>query len=479
MFASDSDGTEQEWQKVRDLLRREVGETAFGTWLKPINLIDREDDQVLLGVPTLFMRDWLIQHYADRIRIAWGRVNQDVRSIVLSIQPPVTAPGDAASNNSAQSAAANAPKPAPVETTANKAQPRVEAGNGQWRENALEEFGIKLDPRMTFESFVVGKPNELAVAAAERVARSAIPPFNPLFLYGGVGLGKTHLMHAIATRAKEIDTNRRVIYLSAEKFMYQFVRSLRQRDTMGFKELFRSVDMLMVDDVQFIGDKDSTQEEFFHTFNTLIERKRQIVISADRSPSDLSSLQERIRSRLGWGLCADIHPTTYELRLGILQTKAEQLKVSAPLRVLEFLASRITSNVRELEGALNRIVHHASLFHRPIALEMAQDVLKDQIRSHDRRVTIDDIQKAVVEHYGIRLADMASNRRQRSVARPRQVAMYLAKKLTSHSLPEIGKQFGKRDHTTVMHAVKKIDELMADDRTIADDVESLTKALKG
>ena len=302
----------------------------------------------------------------------------------------------------------------------------------------LEELGARLDPRFTFETFVVGKPNEFAVAAAERVAMSDKPPFNPLFLYGGVGLGKTHLMHAIAWRTRQIDPARRIVYLSAEKFMYQFVRALRSKDTMGFKELFRSVDLLMVDDVQFISGKDSTQEEFFHTFNALVDRGRQIVISADRSPSDLAGLEERIRSRLGWGLVADIHPTTYELRLGILQAKAEQARGEVPLRVLEFLASRITSNVRELEGALNRIVHQASLVQRPISVEMAQEVLRDLLRANDRRVTIDEIQKAVVDHYAIRMADMTSSRRSRAIARPRQVAMYLAKQLTPRSLPEIG-----------------------------------------
>ena len=285
-------------------------------------------------------------------------------------------------------------------------------------------------------------------------------------------------MHAIAHRVKQLDPGRRVVYLSAEKFMYQFVRALRSKDTMTFKELFRSVDLLMVDDVQFISGKDSTQEEFFHTFNTLVDRGRQIVISADRSPSDLSGLEERIRSRLGWGLVADIHPTTYELRLGILQAKAEQLKVEIPERVVEFLASRITSNVRELEGAMNRIVHQASIAQKTISIDMAQEVLKDLLRANDRRVTIEEIQKAVVEHYSIRMADMTSARRSRAVARPRQMAMYLAKQLTPRSLPEIGKKFGGRDHTTVMHAVRQIEKLTAEDRAIADDLDSLRRKLQ-
>ena len=454
---------EQQWIQVRGLLRAEVGDTAYSTWLKPLDLAQIDGDRVIIAVPTQFMRDWVVAHYADRIRGLWSAINPKVRTIALNVRPTTATPA------AAERPAAPLPAARPVEIEAIPTPSEV---------HALEDLGARLDPRFTFETFVVGKPNEFAVAAAERVASSAKPPFNPLFLYGGVGLGKTHLMHAIAHRVKQLDPNRRVVYLSAEKFMYQFVRALRSKDTMSFKELFRSVDLLMVDDVQFISGKDSTQEEFFHTFNTLVDRGRQIVISADRSPSDLAGLEERIRSRLGWGLVADIHPTTYELRLGILQAKAEQLKVEIPERVTEFLASRITSNVRELEGAMNRIVHQASLIQKTITIDMAQDVLRDLLRANDRRVTIEEIQKAVVEHYAIRMADMTSARRSRAVARPRQVAMYLAKQLTPRSLPEIGKKFGGRDHTTVMHAVRQIEKLSGEDRAIADDLDALRRKLQ-
>ncbi|MFO1049941.1 MAG: chromosomal replication initiator protein DnaA [Geminicoccaceae bacterium] len=454
---------EHQWTQVRGLLRAEVGDTAYSTWLKPLDLAHIEGDRVVIAVPTQFMRDWVVAHYADRIRGLWASINPRVRTIALNVRPGGT------SNAAPERPASPAVLVRPIEGEAPPAANETAA---------LEDLGARLDPRFTFETFVVGKPNEFAVAAAERVASSPKPVFNPLFLYGGVGLGKTHLMHAIAHRVKQLDANRRVVYLSAEKFMYQFVRALRSKDTMSFKELFRSVDLLMVDDVQFISGKDSTQEEFFHTFNTLVDRGRQIVISADRSPSDLSGLEERIRSRLGWGLVADIHPTTYELRLGILQAKAEQLKVQMPERVVEFLASRITSNVRELEGAMNRIVHQASLVQKTVTIEMAQEVLKDLLRANDRRVTIEEIQKAVVEHYAIRMADMTSARRSRAVARPRQVAMFLAKQLTPRSLPEIGKRFGGRDHTTVMHAVRQIERLSGEDRTIADDLEALRRKLQ-
>jgi chromosomal replication initiator protein len=286
-------------------------------------------------------------------------------------------------------------------------------------------------------------------------------------------------MHAIAWHIRKREPRRRVIYLSAEKFMYQFIRALRYKDTVAFKEEFRSVDVLMIDDVQFISGKDSTQEEFFHTFNALVDQNRQIVLSADKSPSDLEGMEERLRSRLGWGLVADIHPTSYELRLGILQSKAENMGAQIPLKVMEFLAHKITSNVRELEGALHRIVAHATLVGRPITLETTQEVLHDLLRANDRRVTIEEIQKRVAEHFNIRVSDMHSARRARAVARPRQVAMYLAKQLTARSLPEIGRKFGGRDHTTVMHAVRKVDELRSTDSSFSDDVELLRRMLEG
>lgn len=260
--------------------------------------------------------------------------------------------------------------------------------------------------------------------------------------------------------------------------MYQFIRALRFKDTVAFKEQFRSVDVLMIDDVQFISGKDSTQEEFFHTFNALVDQNRQVIISADKSPNDLDGLEERLRSRLGWGLVADIHPTTYELRLGILQSKAERLEVAIPPKVLEFLAHKISSNVRELEGALNRIVAHSTLVGRAITLEATQEVLHDLLKANDRRITIEEIQRKVASHFNIRITDMHSSRRSRSIARPRQIAMYLAKQLTQRSLPEIGRKFGGRDHTTVMHAVKKVDELRAADRHFDEDVDMLRRMLE-
>ena len=323
-----------------------------------------------------------------------------------------------------------------------------------------------------------GDRGEVAFAASQRVSEANKITFNPLFLCGGVGLGKTHLMHAIGWKIKQQQPERKVIYLSAEKFMYQFVRALRYKDTSAFKEQFRSIDVLMIDDVQFISGKDNTQEEFFHTFNALIEQNKQIVISADKTPTDLDGVQERLKSRLGCGLVADIHPLTYELRLGILQAKEEKLSTRISATILEFLAHKITSNVRELEGALNRLSAFSSLVGRDINLDMVQDLLKDLLKSSQKKVNIEEIQKKVSQHFNVKVSDMSSARRSRTVARPRQVAMYLSKNLTSRSLPEIGRRFGNRDHTTVIHAVRKVEELMNKDAGFDEDVQLLIRMLE-
>jgi chromosomal replication initiator protein len=454
-------GLGAEWARVRGQLRQEFGEAAFRSWLKPLTFAGAAEGEIRITVPTRFLRDWVMSHYAERIQALWREENPDVGNVVILVEPGGATEG---------AAVQPAPPAVPV-----RRRPAAAGETGEER----DDISAPLDPRLTFSNFVVGKPNELAFAAARRVADQDTVSFNPLFLYGGTGLGKTHLMHAIAWHTRERHPTRRVVYMSAEKFMYRFIRALRFKDTMAFKEQFRSVDVLMIDDIQFISGKDTTQEEFFHTFNALVDQNHQIIISADKSPSDLEQLEERLRSRLVWGLVADIHPTTYELRLGILQSKAEQLKVEMPAKVLEFLAHKISSNVRELEGAMNRIVAHATLVGRPITLESAQEVLHDVLRASDRRVSIEEIQKRVAEHYRIRTSDMHSARRARAVARPRQVAMYLSKQLTSRSLPEIGRKFGGRDHTTVMHAVRKIEELRAADNSLAEDIDLLRRMLEG
>ena len=458
--ASMTDGIslDEQWARVRYRLQAEVGETEFRHWLRHIALVGLDEDEVTLRMPTRFLRDRVRMHHADRLTILWQAENRRVRRVDIVAQD-----GPAPPDEPAISVASPAILAAP---------PGVEA--------------TSLEPRFTFDSFVVGKPNEFAHACARRVAaHPAAHGFNPLFLYGGVGLGKTHLMHAIAWElaappAPDGPARRpvTVAYMSAEKFMYRFIAAIRSQSTMEFKDQLRSVDVLMIDDLQFLINKDATQDEFFHTFNALVEAGKQIVVSADKSPSDLSGLEERVRTRLGSGMVADLHATTFELRVSILEAKAQRAAVDVPGKVLEFLAHKITSNIRELEGALNRLVAHANLFGRQITLETTQEVLHDVLKAHDRRVTIEEIQKRVAEHYSIRLTDMSSARRARAVARPRQVAMFLAKQLTSRSLPEIGRKFGNRDHTTVMHAVHRIGELMERDAGFADDVDLLRRMLE-
>lgn len=473
-----------------------MGEAAYRSWLKPLVLAGVRNGAVRLAVPSRFMRDWVTSNYRNRIIELWADEDAVIEGVEIVVQPPSRPEPKAATST----ASTNAPKPRSQTVQAVQAKgpltgaPQSNAAYSQTEQvrlstqrgdsglyesaNTSNDISAPLDPRFTFDNFVVAKSNELAYAAARRVAEAERAPFNPLFLYSGVGLGKTHLMHGIAWHIKMQYPRKRVIYLSAEKFMFQFVRALRTKDTVAFKEQFRSVDVLMIDDVQFIGGREATQEEFFHTFNALVDQNRQVVVSADKSPSGLEGVEERMRSRLGWGLVADIHQTTYELRLGILQTKAEAFEHDIPAKVLEFLAHKITSNVRELEGALNRIMAHATLVGRSISLENAQEVLHDLLRANDRKVTIEEIQKRVAEHYNIRIADMHSARRARAVARPRQIAMWLAKQLTARSLPDIGRKFGNRDHTTVMHAVKKVEELRALDAAFCEDVDMLRRMLE-
>ena len=454
------------WGRVQNELMETLGKDAYNNWIRPLELVEADGGVVSFSVPTNFFGDWVSRNFGDRILRGFAAEGLPVERLDFrvfarsdSADAPGrrdTAPGDGGTSGTGSTA----------------------RGSGEG-----ELPGSPLDARFTFERFVVGKPNELAHAAARRVAEGGPVTFNPLFLYGGVGLGKTHLMHAIAWEIQERQPEARVLYLSAEQFMYRFVQSLRFKDMIGFKEMFRSVDVLMVDDVQFIAGKESTQDEFFHTFNALVDQNKQIVISADRAPGEIDGMEERIRSRLQWGLVVDLHPTDYELRLGILQSKAEAQAAHYPGvvladGVLEFLAHRISNNVRVLEGALNRLFAFASLVGREITLEVTQECLADILRASDRKVTIDEIIRKVADHYNLRLTDMLSPRRARAVARPRQVAMFLSKMLTSKSLPEIGRRFGGRDHTTVIHAVRKIEELKAVDNQIAEDVELLRRMLE-
>ena len=446
------------WGRVKQRMRHDIGDAAWRNWIKPLRVNRLEEGTLTLETDSTLTRERVNSQYADRLRVIsaaeFKTMASGVNHVEVRIAKALAQQTDRPHRMSEQK---------PVEKTPSK--------------DKSYDLSAGLDPRYTFANFVVGKPNELAFAVARRTAESEKVAFNPLFLYGGVGLGKTHLMHAIAWHIRQQNPARKVMYLSAEKFMNRFVQALRFRDTISFKEQFRSVDVLMIEDVQFISGKESTQEEFFHTFNALVEDGRQVIVSADKSPTDLEGMEERLRSRLGWGMVADIHPADYELRLGILQSKAEQAQVEISDKVLEFMAHRIVSNVRELEGALNRILAHAMLIGREITIDSTADLLADLLRASSRQISVDVIQKRVAAHYGVRVSEMFSARRARNIARPRQIAMYLAKNLTSLSYPEIGRQFGGRDHTTVMHAVKTIENLMKSDAQLSEDVELIKSIL--
>ncbi|MGB0901510.1 chromosomal replication initiator protein DnaA [Halocynthiibacter sp.] len=455
----------QAWVQIREGLEATVGKSNYVNWIEPLELSDLDNGVAVFRVPTNFMGNWVSRNFGDDIVHLLKSSGETVSRLEFSVAP----------------GGGRAPQAAPRKKT--MAAPASKASVSPVKPTDVAVPGAPLDARFTFDSFVVGKPNELAHAAARRVAEGGEVAFNPLFLYGGVGLGKTHLMHAIANQLRTQRPDLNVVYLSAEQFMYKFVQALRDKKMMDFKQLFRAVDILMVDDVQFIAGKGSTQEEFFHTFNALVDQNKQIIISADRAPGEIKELEDRIRSRLQSGLVVDLHPTDYELRLGILQHKVEQHLIKDPSLViadgvLEFLAHRISTNVRVLEGALTRLFAFGSLVGREVTLELAQDCLADVLRSSDRKITVDEIQRKVSEHYNIRLSEMIGPRRVRTIARPRQVAMYLAKQLTTRSLPDIGRRFGGRDHTTVMHGVKRIEELRVSDSQLEDDLELLRRALE-
>ncbi|MBS8226160.1 chromosomal replication initiator protein DnaA [Vannielia litorea] len=468
------------WGQVSESLRTTVGQNNFKTWIEPLKLNSLENGVAHFEVPTNFFGNWVSRNFSDTIVKQMSRDGLEVRR--LEFRVPSAAARAAATAQAAPAVQAADSGTGTGHGSASRGAGRGGAGqSGSGQDDDLP--GAALDERFTFDSFVVGKPNQLAYTAARRVSEGGPLTFNPLFLYGGSGLGKTHLMHAIAWALQENCPEKKVVYLSSDQFMYRFVRALREDGMHEFKQAFRSVDVLMVDDVQFFAGKNSTQEEFFHTFNALSDQGKQIVISADRAPHDIKKIEDRIASRLASGLVVDLHPTDYELRLGILQQKAEFYKghygnLEIAPHVLEFLAHRITGNVRTLEGALTRLFAFGNLVGREVSLEMVQECLADLLRASERKLTVEEIQRRVCEHYNVRISDMTGPKRHRSIARPRQVAMFLAKGLTSRSLPEIGRRFGNRDHTTVLYAVRKIEEMMHTDSGLADDIELLKRMLE-
>ncbi|HEX2803518.1 MAG TPA: chromosomal replication initiator protein DnaA [Sphingomicrobium sp.] len=444
---------EAAWESIRSGLRRDLGARTFDGWLKPAGLgpLDPDSGTLDIVMPSQFMADWVTSHFGERLALAWKTTLPLVREIRIV-------------------ASADAPRPAPLLVLEESPAPVIE------RDPAAPNF----DPRYRFESFVVGKANEVAATAARTLATAEQVSFNPLFIHGGTGRGKTHLLHAIGHTFGERFPGRRIVSMSAEKFMVEFIRALKENDTIGFKGRLRSADLLLIDDVQFIAGKDSTQEEFFHTMNEIIGAGKRLVITSDRAPQDLDGIAPRILSRLSWGLVADINSADFELRYNIIVAKLALLPaVEMPGNVIEFLARRVTSSVRELEGALNRIAAYAMMTGRDIDVAFVEEVLANVLRANQRRISIDEIQTQVAEHYRIRKAEMTSARRAREVARPRQVAMYLSKQLTPKSLPDIGRRFGGRDHTTVIHAVRQIEKLRAADSELDADIRLLTRQLEG
>lgn len=452
-----------QWEDVYAALKKEAGDSFAIRWLSKIVPGKIEGDGVFLYVPSLCIQELVEQKFSQKILSLFKQKNPALNFVRFDLQPTAQPAQPAPAPMIEEFDIANADMYALGPKSLNKLEPN-------------QPFSTFLNPHYTFESFVVGKPNEFAFAAARRVAENDTIQFNPLCIHGAPGLGKTHLMQGIAWKIKDRFPYKNVLYLSSEQFVNYFINALKSHETNEFKDIFRSVDVLLVDDIQFICGKKSSQEEFFHTFNVLIGQGKQIILSSDVPPAELEGIEERLKTRLVQGLVVDIHPTSYELRLGILEGKCQMMNVAVPYPVLELLARKISANVRELEGALKRIVAYAELIGTPITTEMASRILADTLNSARADVNIPAIQKQVADFYAIKLAELKSTRRDRKIARPRQIAMYLAKQLTTLSLPEIATQF-ERDHTTVMHAVKTITSLKVDDKELAHELDIITNRL--
>jgi chromosomal replication initiator protein len=447
------------WSQCISRLKGDLTAAEYNTWIMPLQVAE-DEEKIRLYAPNRFVRNWVKQHYEQRIveicgYLSHGRISE-VAFEVGSLQCPITGTdemsGASASVDSLQDSL-----------------PR--AGNEEWRSES------NLRSEYTFDTFVEGKSNQIARAASIQIGNNPGVAYNPLFLYGGVGLGKTHLLHAVGNMMLATNPSARVVYLHSERFVGEMVRALQHNRMDEFKKRYRSVNALLIDDVQFFAGKERSQEEFFHTFNVLFESRQQIVLSSDRFPKEVSGLEERLRSRFGWGLTVAIEPPDLETRVAILQSKATYIGIELPEEVAFFVGRRIRSNIRDLEGALRRLVANSQFTGMPINLEFAKEALRDMLVAQDQQVTIDNIQRTVAEYYKIRTADLLSSKRSRSIARPRQVAMTLAKELTKHSLPEIGNAFGGRDHTTVLHATKKIHSLRETDARIKEDYNNLLRTL--
>ncbi|MFT5521210.1 MAG: chromosomal replication initiator protein [Enterobacterales bacterium] len=450
------------WQSCLSSLQSELPVQQFSTWLRPLQ--SNENEHVLtLFAPNLFVLDWVQDKYLPKIiQLAQQLSDNSSYSVNLKV----------GSNNSSGT---TIQPPAQVVTQGTQ-QTSPFIAKSPASLNAVNHFS-NLNPNFVFDNFVEGKANQLALAAARQVAENPGTAYNPLFIYGGVGLGKTHLIHAIGNAVLQKKKNARIVYLHSERFVADMVKALQTNTIDRFKKYYRSLDVLLIDDIQFFAKKTVSQEEFFHTFNALLEANQQVILTCDRYPKEVDGLEDRLKSRFGWGLTQAIDPPELEMRVAILMSKAEKTKTKLPDEVAFFIAKRIRSNVRELEGALKRVIANANFTGRQITLDFVREALKDLIAAQDKRINIENIQKTVAEYYKIKVSDLLSKRRNRSVARPRQMAMTLAKELTNKSLPEIGDLFGGRDHTTVLHACRKIKQLIEENREIKEDYSNLLRTL--
>lgn len=482
------------WQQCVELLRDELPAQQFNTWIRPLQ-VEAEGDELRVYAPNRFVLDWVNDKYLSRlIELLTDRTNGQAPALSLLIGSKRSSAPRAAAVNTPSVAPRTPPSPAVLPVAAGSAQaepsrasfdPMAGAASQQAptrTERLVQvEGGLKhtsyLNRTFTFDNFVEGKSNQLARAAAWQVADNPKHGYNPLFLYGGVGLGKTHLMHAVGNHLLAKNPNAKVVYLHSERFVADMVKALQLNAINEFKRFYRSVDALLIDDIQFFAKKERSQEEFFHTFNALLEGGQQVILTSDRYPKEIEGLEERLKSRFGWGLTVGVEPPELETRVAILMKKADQAKVDLPHDAAFFIAQRIRSNVRELEGALKRVIAHSHFMGRDITIELIRESLKDLLALQDKLVSIDNIQRTVAEYYKIKISDLLSKRRSRSVARPRQVAMALSKELTNHSLPEIGDAFGGRDHTTVLHACRKIAQLKESDADIREDYKNLLRTL--
>ncbi|MDD5680531.1 MAG: chromosomal replication initiator protein DnaA [Candidatus Omnitrophica bacterium] len=464
---------EATWKQALTLLKDNVNNQTYQTWIEPISFVEANEKSVVLGVPNKFFKNWVEEHYLGPITSTLEKVSNKkfaLEFIIVSeaALKPAAGRGEEAAKD----------KPAAGQAQEKAAEEKKQGFSFFFKKNLPTEES-RLNPKYTFDSFVVGPSNRFAHAAALAVSESPAKAYNPLFIYGKVGLGKTHLMQAIGHYILQKKPSLKFIYISSEKFTNQLISAIQNRTTLKFREMYRNVDLLLIDDIHFIAGKESTQEEFFHTFNALYDAHKQIVVSSDRSPKDIPSLEERLVSRFEWGLVTDIQPPDIETRIAILRNKAERETISIPDDVTYFIAESVRSNIRELEGALIRVVAYAKLVGKEINLDLVKEVLKDVLIEQNKKITIDSIQQKVAQYFDIRLADMRSKKRNKAIAYPRQIAMYLSRDLTDFSLPEIGEQFGGRDHSTVMHACEKVYKDMESKNGVREMVNKISGNITG